>query len=208
MDITLDKYSFKYKKHIILNEVSYSFKNDNVYIIKGANGSGKTMLIRAIVGLIMPSSGRRLVSGNETSEILQNVGLSLSGMKLLGDYTGYENIKFLNKINKKVTDDEINNWFKFFDMEIEKSKKVKEYSLGMNQKLILIQALMEKPQVLCLDEPLNGLDDKATEKLITYIKDSSKEKIVIIVSHSLEEFEGLDYTLLKMENGCLKSGNV
>ncbi len=205
MDITLDKYTFKYKKHTILNEVSYSFEKNNIYIIKGENGSGKTMLIRAIVGLIRPSSGKRLVSGNETTEILQDVGLSLSGMKLLEEYTGDENIKFLNKINKKVTEEEINKWFKFFDLEVERHKKVKEYSLGMNQKLILIQALMENAQVLCLDEPLNGLDDNSIKKLIMHIKESAKDKIIIIVSHTLEEFEGFDYTLLEMKNGTIQS---
>lgn len=203
MDIKLEDYNFVYKKNKLLSDINYQFEKGNIYLLRGSNGSGKTMLLRAILGLINPSSGKRFVNEDESYDFLPSVGVAFNGTILLKDYSGRKNIEMLNNISNKASNQTIDELFEYFELKEVMEKKVKEYSLGMNQKLNLIQALMDNPDVICLDEPTNGLDKLAVHKLITYLEQNKTSKIIIIATHNLNEFEKCKHIELEIDGGKL-----
>ncbi len=204
MKISIENYSKKIKNNLVLNDVSYQFDTGNIYLLEGINGSGKTMLLRAIVGLIKPTSGHILQDQNklEDNKFLKDVGLIIGHTELLKDYTGLENLKIINKYKGNVdSDKELMNYLTIVGLDTNNNQKVAEYSLGMNQKLALAQTLIGNPDVLILDEPLNSLDKSSSTTLINYLSSIKKSKIIIIAAHnSLELKEIADY-LIEMDAG-------
>lgn len=171
------------------------FENLNIEItekktkIKGENGTGKSVLLKMIVGYSTPDSGKIFYDNKEIgkdSDFLQDAGVSINAPQFMKTWTGLENLRYLANIKKVCTEKELMDLIKFFELENVIEKKYKTYSLGMQQKLRLIQTLMDKPKYLILDEPFEALDKKT--KLLTknyldsYLAQSS-DRILIYTSH-------------------------
>ena len=122
--------------------------------------------------------------------------------KFLGNITGYENLKLLANINNTITDEDILKWLDILNMSEEKDKIYNKYSLGMKQKLGLIQVLMENPKIIILDEPFNALDEESLNKIRHILKEEKeKDKIIIIATHIKEDIEKLCDTIYHFANG-------
>lgn len=195
------------RNKVILNNINLNLEKGNVYGLIGHNGSGKTMLLRAISGLITLDSGyikidNTLVELNKPLPV--KVGIIIENVKFYDDLTGFENLKFLSSINNEISDDVINTYLKKFDLLKEKNKKIKEYSLGMMQKLAIIQAIMEDQSLILLDEPTNGLDRNSVEIFNEQIKElKDKGKTIILVSHNDSEIKELCDEIIEISDGVI-----
>ena len=188
------------KKQEILKNINLEINCGDVVMIHGHNGSGKTMLLRLLCGLIKPSSGTVITEQDV------RFGVIIENPTFFQNESGFYNLKYLATINKLIDDNEIDKWMKTFNLYEVKKKRVKSYSLGMKQRLALSQAFMENPDVLLLDEPFNGIDDENLE--ITYeIFAHAKEKgqIIVIASHVKIPVPDLITKEIRMSNGEIKS---
>lgn len=205
MKINIDNISKSFDKGLVLNNINLCFESGKVYGLKGRNGSGKTMLLRAISGLILPDSGTIKIDDKILGDDLSfppSVGVLIENPGYIPELSGKENLKNIADIKGVISDKEINEIMKYFDLEPESKKPVKKYSLGMKQKLGLCMAFMEDPELVLLDEPMNALDEKAVNDLKDLIlKKENEGKLIIIASHDLEDLEELTNEIIEMQNG-------
>lgn len=179
--------AFKHKT--IVSQWDYTFEAGKIYGLVGYNGSGKTVLLRCLSGLDFPTSGTITYQGQEIGkdvEFLPNVGVIIESPGFLEQYTGFQNLKQVALLKGKVSDERIRQEMKVLQLEVDNDRAVKHYSLGMKQKLGLIQAFMEDPEILLLDEPLNGLD-KNSVALVQARLQAFKERgaIIILAIHNI-----------------------
>lgn len=211
MKINIDNISKSFDKGLVLNNINLYFESGKVYGLKGRNGSGKTMLLRAISGLILPDKGTIKIDDKILGDDLSfppSVGVLIENPGYIPELSGKENLRNIADIKSVVSDDEINEIMKYFDLEPESKKPVKKYSLGMKQKLGLCMAFMEDPELILLDEPMNALDEKAVNDLKDLILKKEKEgKLIIIASHDLEDLEELTDEIIEMQNGEVVNKN-
>ncbi|WP_395761145.1 ATP-binding cassette domain-containing protein [Bacillus sp. 3G2] len=189
--------------HRVLNDIELKLPAGKIYGFQGKNGSGKTMLLRAISGLIKPTSGEVYINKKKLhNNFPEDMGLLIEYPGFLPSYTGFKNLKILASIQNKINDQKINEALKNVGLDPNDKRKVKKYSLGMKQRLGIAQALMEDPDLIILDEPTNALDKSAVElvrSLLLHLKD--KGKTIIIASHDQEELQALCDELFTIENG-------
>lgn len=197
----------KFKEHTTLNGISAEFERGKIHGIIGRNGSGKTVMMKCICGLMHPDSGTVSVNGKlvgKDVDIAEGVGAIIEAPGFLPDYSGYRNLKFLADINGKIGKNEVINALKTVGLDPNSSKPVGKYSLGMRQRLGLAQAIMENPDILILDEPMNGLDRKGVENMRALLLElKSDGKTILLCSHSSEDIEVLCDTVREMEDGRL-----
>ena len=169
------------------------------------------MLLRAISGLILPDKGTIKIDDKFLGDDLSfppSVGVLIENPGYIPELSGKENLRNIADIKSVVSDKEINEIMKYFDLEPESKKPVKKYSLGMKQKLGLCMAFMEDPELILLDEPMNALDEKAVNDLKDLILKKEKEgKLIIIASHDLEDLEELTDEIIEMQNGEVVNKN-
>lgn len=195
----------KFGENKVLDDVNLIFEPGKIYGIQGKNGSGKTMLMRAISGLLSLNEGEVEVFGEvigKDRDFPKSAGILIEHPGLLPEISGFENLKTVMSINKIVSDDEIKKAMSNFDLDPNSNLKVKKYSLGMKQKVGILMAILEKPQVVILDEPTNGLDEASVEKfkdMILNLKDDSR--VIIVASHDREGLEEISDEIIKMELG-------
>lgn len=192
-------------KRLVLNNINYCFENGKVYGLCGENGSGKTMLIRAIAGLITLDSGEITIDSKVLHKDISfppNVGVVIENMELLPRYNAFDNLKILSDIRKIATDDDIRNALK--RVGLNSDLKVKKYSLGMKQRLNIAQAIFEKQSIILLDEPTNALDEKGVELIYKIIKEEKERgAVVIIATHHKEDIENVCDEILYISEGKL-----
>ena len=209
MEVEVKNYSKKLKGRNVLDNVSYKFEGGNIYGLYGRNGSGKTMLMRAVAGLIFPTSGEVIIDGKVLHKEIsfpKDMGVIIENMELMPQYDAYDNLKILGKIRKTATDDDINSTLEKVGLHDVKGKKVRTYSLGMKQKLAIAQAIFEHPKLLLLDEPTNALDEESINdirKLLLELKE--KGVLIIVASHNKEDIELLSDVKINMADGKIKS---
>ena len=209
MEVEVKNYSKKLKGRNVLDNVSYKFEGGNIYGLYGRNGSGKTMLMRAVAGLIFPTSGEVIIDGKVLHKEIsfpKDMGVIIENMELMPQYDAYDNLKILGKIRKTATDDDINSTLEKVGLHDVKGKKVRTYSLGMKQKLAIVQAIFEHPKLLLLDEPTNALDEESINdirKLLLELKE--KGVLIIVASHNKEDIELLSDVKINMADGKIKS---
>ena len=204
MNIVLKNYTKKIKNNYVLKNISYEFNSGKIYGLIGKNGSGKTMLLKAMSSFLTPTNGHIYINNYDIYEknyIPNNIGVSFSNPDFMQELSGYENLKYLSNIRKIIGDEEIKKAVSYVNLVDDIDKKVKEYSLGMKQKLELAQAFMEKPEILLLDEPFNGLDKESIKIVKNYLKNNT---IIIIATHYKEDIEEFCDIIVKLENGELK----
>lgn len=208
MNVEVKDYVKVLKKRIILDHVNYRFEEGKIYGLFGKNGSGKTMLMRAIAGLIYPTEGQVIIDGKQLHKDIsfpEDVGIIIENMELMPQYDGYTNLKLLAKIRKKATDEDIYAALEKVGLKDAGKKKVKEYSLGMRQKLSIAQAIFEKPKLMLLDEPTNGLDEKSVEairNLLLELRDQGT--LIILASHNKEDISYLADIVLEVDKGKIR----
>ena len=192
----------KYKDNILFKDVNIKFPKNKKILIKGINGSGKSVLLKMIVGYSKPDIGTITVDNKiigKDVDFLADAGITINAPDFMADLTGLENLKYLANINKKVSEDKIIELVKLFDLEYNINKKYKTYSLEIKQKLRLIQAFMEEPSYLILDEPFDALDKKTQDLLMNMLDKfiKQKNKTLIYTSHNseYEKFADIIYEL-------------
>ena len=206
MEIKLISYNKKIKEDYVLKDINYTFKQGNIYGLIGKNGSGKTMLLKAMSGFLRPSNGKVIVNDQELylkEEFPKDMGVMIGNCEYIKDMTGKDNLKYLASLLKKIDDDRINEVIDIVNLTDEKDKKEKKYSLGMKQKLGIAQAIMEYPKILLLDEPFNGIDNESVSKIKKYLYSIKKDTIIIIATHYKEDIDNFCDSIIKLENGTI-----
>lgn len=204
MEIELKNVSKTISGAKILKAVSMELRGGRIYGLKGINGSGKTMLMRAMLGLIRPTSGEILVDGKRLGDCFPNAGFLIENPAFLGQYTGYTNLMLLAKLTNKIGGSEVEKTLKRVGLAPEDRRKFRKYSLGMKQKLGIAAAVMEKPDLVVLDEPFNALDEASVEitrKII--LEEKARGAIVVLACHDGEMLENLADEIYLMEEGRL-----
>lgn len=203
--ICLENITKRIKKNQVLDNISYTFEEGKVYGLYGINGSGKTMLLRAISGLIHMDSGKIMINGEVLGEKLsfpQNVGIVIENMQLLPECSAKRNLEMLSKIKKVADEEDIINALRRVGLDPNSDKKVKKFSLGMKQRLNIAQAIFEKQEIILLDEPTNALDEKGVKLIYNIIKEEKERGATIIIStHHKEDLKELCDVILKISAG-------
>jgi ABC-2 type transport system ATP-binding protein len=207
MLITIKSVSLIIKKTEILKSISIEFEKGKIHGLIGRNGSGKTMLMKCICGFVKPTNGTIIVDGKQIGkdcDFPENAGIIIETPGFIPYYSGYKNLKLLADLNKKINSDKIKESMRQVGLDPNLKRHVKKYSLGMKQRLGLAQAIMENPDILILDEPMNGLDKDGVADMREYLLDLKKQgKTIIIASHSSEDIEILCDTVCEMDKGVL-----
>ncbi len=203
--VEIKNYCKSIKSRPILNNVSYNFEYGKIYGIYGHNGSGKTMLLRAIAGLLVPNSGSVVIDGKVLHKDMSfppSIGIVIENMNLLPQYNAFDNLKILGKIKKTATDEDIKTALE--RVGLKSDLKVKKFSLGMKQRLNIAQAVFEKQKIILLDEPTNALDNDGVQLIYKLLKEEKERgALVVITTHHKEDLEEICDVVLEMTEGEL-----
>lgn len=204
--ISIKNYTKRINKRLVLDNINLSFDKGKIYALVGSNGSGKTMLIRAISGLIAADSGNIFVDGIEVGNGVypKHLGLLIENITMFEYLSAFDNLKMLNNISvNKIPDSEIRKWLETFELDSNDKRTIKKYSLGMRHKVSIIQAFMNKPDLIILDEPTNSLDEHSIQILFDAIKKINKEygTTFIIASHDKNCIENISDEIIEMRCG-------
>lgn len=203
--VEIKNYCKSIKSRPILNNVSYNFEYGKIYGLYGHNGSGKTMLLRAIAGLLVPDSGSVVIDGKVLHKDMSfppSIGIVIENMNLLPQYNAFDNLKILGKIKKTATDEDIKTALD--RVGLKSDLKVKKFSLGMKQRLNIAQAVFEKQKIILLDEPTNALDNDGVQLIYKLLKEEKERgALVVITTHHKEDLEEVCDVVLKMTEGEL-----
>ncbi len=207
MELKIKNLTKKFGDITVLNDISLSMESGKIYGFVGRNGCGKTMLMKHILGMVYPTSGSVLIDGKELGKDIDlppSAGAIIENPGFLPEFSGYKNLKLLAMIKGKIGKKEIIETMERVGLDPYNRKRVKKYSLGMRQRLGLAQAIMENPDLLILDEPMNGLDYEGVEEIRKLLLSQKKEgKLLIIASHNREDIHLLCDEIFEMDNGTL-----
>lgn len=203
--VEIKNYCKSIKSRPILNNVSYNFEYGKIYGLYGHNGSGKTMLLRAIAGLLVPDSGSVVIDGKVLHKDMSfppSIGIVIENMNLLPQYNAFDNLKILGKIKKTATDEDITTALE--RVGLKSDLKVKKFSLGMKQRLNIAQAVFEKQKIILLDEPTNALDNDGVQLIYKLLKEEKERgALVVITTHHKGDLEEICDVVLEMTEGEL-----
>lgn len=204
--IRLENVSKSFGNKKVIDNISYNFEAGKIYGIVGTNGCGKSVLFKLISGLMKASSGKIIVNKTvvgKNGAIPADLGLLIEHPGFLPNLTGFENLDLLAAIKNKITKADIDEILKEVSLYQDKDVKVKNYSLGMLQRLGIAQALMEKPKLLLLDEPFNSMDHEGVVELRGIIKSYVRNSgaTMLITSHNKEDIDILSDHVLVLKNG-------
>ena len=211
MYVKLEHVTKKIRGNLILNDISLELKKGVIYGIRGKNGSGKTMLLKAMCGLIRLTEGTVTIDGKilgKDCDFPENAGALLENPGFIAGYNAENNLKALAAIRGKIEKQQIENILQEVGLGDPGKKKYRHFSLGMKQKLGIAAALMEEPELILLDEPTNALDQQSVEKLRTMLLCRKNNAVIVIASHDQEELSMLSDEIFAMENGCISSVNM
>ena len=197
----------RFRDQVVLKNVSISVEKGQIHGIVGRNGSGKTVLFKCICGLMHPEEGVILVNGKRVGrdvDMPEDIGAIIEAPGFLPNYSGYKNLRFLANIRRKIGKEEILNVLKTVGLDPESRKHVGKYSLGMRQRLGIAQAIMEDPEILILDEPMNGLDNAGVQDIRALLLElKAQGKTILLASHNHEDIAALCDTVHEMDGGVL-----
>ena len=197
MKIEIEHVSKKIKDALVLDDVCMTLESGNIYGFQGVNGSGKTMLMRAVSGLMYPTSGSIRIDGKVLGKNMafpEKIGMLIENPAFIDSYTGYDNLKM-----------DISGALETVGLNPHDKRKYRKYSLGMKQRLGIACAIMEEPKLLLLDEPFNALDKEGQEKLSEIIRDMrDKGSLILLSSHDKDELENLSDVIYLVDSGRFK----
>ena len=205
MYVEIQNYTKRIKRKTVLDHVDCGFERGEVCGLVGPNGSGKTMLLRAMCGFIRPTDGQVSISGKPVvfnESLPERVGVLIEHPGFIGADTALGNLKYLAGLDGGLDEQETERLMKVFGIWRQRNEKVRSFSLGMRQKLAIVQALMEHQRLILLDEPTNGLDH---ESVLAFQREMRRQQnlgnTVIIASHHGDELREIADRILHMENG-------
>lgn len=205
--IVIENLSKKLKGTVVLNNISLTMESGVIYGLRGKNGCGKTMLMRAVSGLIVPTSGKVMIDDKELHKDMKippSIGVLIENPAFLPQYTGYKNLKMLASLSDGITDEEIKHALTRVGLDPCDKRTYKKYSLGMKQKLGIANALMGEPDIIVLDEPINALDEESVEVVKKELLQLAEQgHLIVIACHDREELEYLCDTIYEMKNGTI-----
>ncbi|MFS0766642.1 ABC transporter ATP-binding protein [Peribacillus phoenicis] len=198
--------SKKLKKNNVLQNITYTFEKGRIYGLVGKNGSGKTMLLRAIAGLIIPTEGSVTINEKVLHKDISfppSIGIIIENLELLPQFDAETNLKILAAIKKTASLEDIQHAIKRLELDRFGTLKVRKYSLGMKQRLNIAQAIFEKPEIILLDEPTNAIDEKGVE-LDIFQEERERGATIIIATHNKEDVFPICDEVIEISNGRLK----
>lgn len=207
MELVVNNINKSIHKKVILSDVSLCLKSGSIYGFVGRNGSGKTMLFRALSGLMRIDSGSIVWGGkalHKDFSVLPGLGIILENAGLYPDLTGVQNLTYLANLTKQIGQDEIVNAITRVGLDPYDNRLYGKYSLGMKQRLAIAQAIMEKPDVIMLDEPTNALDETGVEEIRKLIlEEKERGALILVASHNKEDIQVLTDEWYRVENGSV-----
>lgn len=209
--IQLQNVTKRIKENTVLDNVSYTFKSGFVYGLYGQNGSGKTMLLRAISGLINLDSGSIFIDGEKLHDKIEfppETGIVIENMELLPECSAKRNLQMLAKIKNIADEKDIIFSLERVGLDHDSEKKVKKFSLGMKQRLNIAQAIFENQKIILLDEPTNALDEEAVQLIYKIIREEkSRGATIIVATHHKEDLKEVCDVILKIAEGKIVEEN-
>lgn len=209
--IQLQNVTKRIKENTVLDNVSYTFKSGFVYGLYGQNGSGKTMLLRAISGLINLDSGSIFIDGEKLHDKIEfppETGIVIENMELLPECSAKRNLQMLAKIKNIADEKDISFSLERVGLDHDSDKKVKKFSLGMKQRLNIAQAIFENQKIILLDEPTNALDEDAVQLIYKIIREEkSRGATIIVATHHKEDLKEVCDVILKIAEGKIVEEN-
>ncbi|MCD8107882.1 MAG: ATP-binding cassette domain-containing protein [Oscillospiraceae bacterium] len=193
----------------ILDNISLTMHGGKVYGFQGKNGSGKTMLMRLICGLIKPTTGQVIIDGEVLGEDIsfpRSVGVLIENPAFLPEYTALKNLRLLSDLRENLSDSELKAVLSEVGLDPEDKRKYRSFSLGMKQKLGIAAAVMGNPELVILDEPINAVDDNGVEnirRILARLKENGS--LIIVACHDREELELISDEILKIDAGRIVS---
>ena len=211
MYIELKNVTKKIRGVTVLDNVSLRMESGNIYGFKGKNGSGKTMLMRAVAGLIRVD-GIVDINGKIMGKDMMfpdSIGILIENPAFINNYTGFENLKTLASIRERIDDERIRETLSEVGLEPCDKRTFRKYSLGMKQRLGIAAAIMENPDIIILDEPINALDDSGTEQVSKLLmKHKERGALIIIACHDAEELDYLSDDIIEIAEGRIKNNKA
>ncbi|MCI8824604.1 MAG: ATP-binding cassette domain-containing protein [Lachnospiraceae bacterium] len=213
MKIEVKDYTKIIKGITILDNINITFESGKCYGLKGKNGSGKTMLMRAVSGLITATKGAVIIDGETLGKEIsfpRSIGVLIENPAFIANYTGYKNLELLACIQNRIGKEEIQKTMEDVGLEPDDKRKYRKYSLGMKQKLGIASAFMEKPDIIILDEPINAIDEAGVIKVKKMIQEAKNRGAVIITAcHDAEELQELSDEIIQIAEGrIVKDGKT
>lgn len=205
MELIADKIWKRIRGKVILEDISLHMESGNIYGFVGRNGSGKTMLLRALSGLMSIDSGvitwdKKVL--RQDFSVLPNLGIILENAGLYPNLTGMENLTYLANLTGKINQEEIRQSIYRVGLDPEDKRTYGKYSLGMKQRLAIAQAIMEHPDVIMLDEPTNGLDEYGVDEIRQVIlEEKERGALILLASHNSEDIRILVDHLYRIDGG-------
>ena len=206
--IRVENVNLKIEKNTILNNVTMQVNKGEIVALIGRNGSGKTMLMKCICGFVKTTSGSIFVNEKKVGKEIdfpEKMGVIIETPGFISQYSGMKNLWLLAKLNSILTKNEIASTMELVGLNPKLKRHVGKYSLGMRQRLGIARAIMENPDILTLDEPMNGLDYQGVEdvrKLLLNLKEQGKT--ILIASHNTEDIAVLCDHVWEMKSGEIK----
>ncbi len=204
MELIVENVNKTIDKKIILNDVSLKLRSGMIYGFAGRNGSGKTMLFRALSGLMSIDSGTVSLDGkvlHKDFDVLPDLGIMIENAGLYPQLSGFDNLKRLSSIRKKVDDNTIREYISTVGLDPDDKRPFRKYSLGMKQRLVFAQAIFEDQKILMLDEPTNAMDDSGVQMVRDILLERKKDSIILIASHNHEDIDLLADEKYRVSNG-------
>lgn len=205
MYIRIENLTKKIRGTTVLDNISIELQGGNIYGFSGPNGSGKTMLMRAVSGLIVSNSGTVDIDGKIIGKDISfpdSIGLLIEYPAFINGYTGFRNLKMIADIKKRAGDEQIREAMERVGLNPDDKRTFRKYSLGMKQKLGIACAIMEKPDIIILDEPVNALDEAGVARVHEILEESrARGAIIIIACHDKEQLNMLCDEIFRIENG-------
>ncbi len=204
MELVIENVNKTIDRKTILDNVNLILRSGNIYGFVGKNGSGKTMLFRALSGLMLIDSGTISLDGkllHKDFDILPDLGIMIENAGLYPHLSGFENLKRLSTIRKKADDNTIKDYIRKVGLDPDDKRPFRKYSLGMKQRLVFAQAIFENQKILMLDEPTNALDDNGVKMVRDILLERKKKSIILIASHNHEDIDILADEIFNVSEG-------
>lgn len=209
MYLEIQNVSKKIKEDFVLHNINLSMERGKIYGLQGKNGCGKSMLMRVISGLVLPTEGNVIINGEELGQDMsfpRSIGVFIEKPGFLDSYSGFQNLKMLAAIRNQITDDDIKRVLVKVGLEETMHKKYRKYSLGMKQKLGIAAAIMERPDIVILDEPANALDEASEQNMWQLVKEERDRGALVIIScHTDDILQHVSDEIYKMDRGEIKT---
>lgn len=193
------------RKITVLEDVNLILESGTIYGLRGVNGSGKTMLMRLMAGLIRPTRGEVFLDGKQLGKDLSfppDMGMLIENPAFLDGYTAAQNLRLLAGIRKKVTEERIREVLEQVGLGYEDKRKYRQFSLGMKQRLGIAGAVLEHPQLLLIDEPTNALDTDGVEMVQELLLEEKKRgALIVLACHDFSILQSLSDVLYSVKEG-------